>query len=80
MFKENILKLFEKVNKESLNASIGFYLFPPDSGFVTEEAIDTISGQKEIDSETKIIFWLWRIQRYFMVNEETKGIDRKSVV
>ncbi len=72
---EGIVKFFEKISQEYFNAPAEFYIKIPESKYVRE---GIIQKKENPDDETKIFFWLWRIQRYFFVKYRDKTEDSKT--
>lgn len=72
---KHIVKVIAKINEQYFNAPSEFFLKAPDEQGVTE---DVIRKKENPDTETQILFWLWRIQRYFLVKYMDKTENSKT--
>lgn len=65
-----IIKTMALINDKYFTATADFFLNAPNTGFLTEEMLkDNIDD----DPEKQILYWLWRVQRYFLIEQSGKS-------
>jgi hypothetical protein len=72
-----INKMMALINDKYFNASADFHLNPPNKGFLTEEML---KGDVKVDPELKVLFWLWRVQRYFLIKKSSKSDTAEHIL